>query len=144
VAPRTRLAAPLRRLAARAAAPLIGRPVALPGDLVAAYPELREARYRRGGLPPRLGGWGLGQRTVAAITLWRTVYLAPRTPFHPELLLHELRHVHQFRASIAFPVRYLWESVRRGYHRNRYEADAQQYAALRVRAHPSHPPTQDV
>jgi hypothetical protein len=58
--------------------------------------------------------------------------------------LHELRHVHQFRASIAFPVRYLWESVRRGYHRNRYETDAQQYAARRVRADPSHLPTQDV
>ena len=123
---------------------MIGRPIALPHDLAALYPELREARYRRGGLPPRIGGWGLGQRTAAAITLWRTVYLAPRTPLHPELLLHELRHVHQFRASMAFPVRYLWESVRRGYHRNRYEADAQQYAAHRVRARPSHPPSQDV
>jgi hypothetical protein len=144
VAARTRISARLGRLAAGAAAPLIGRPVRLPDELAALYPELREARYRSGGLPPRLGGWGLGQRHCAAITLWRTVYLAPHTALHPELLLHELRHVHQFRASIAFPVRYLWESVRRGYHRNRYETDAQQYAARRVRADPSHLPTQDV
>ena len=128
----------------RAAAPLIGTPLELPDWLSERYPELREARYRRGGLPPRVGGWGLGQRTAAAITLWRTVFLAPRTPLDAELLLHELRHVHQFRASAAFPFLYLWESVRRGYHRNRFEADAQQFAAYRVRAAPSSPPTQDV
>ena len=132
------------RTVARALAPLIGVPVALPARVAERYPELREARYRRGGLPPRVGGWGLGQRTVAAITLWRTVFLAPGTPLDAELLLHELRHVHQFRASAAFPLLYLWESVRRGYHGNRFEADAQQYAARRVRPAPSRPPSQDV
>ncbi len=71
---------------------------------------------------------------MAGITHWRTVWIAPRTPLDPELLLHEVRHVQQFQASRAFPVRYLWESVRRGYHRNRYEADARSYAAERVRA----------
>ena len=123
---------------------MIGVPVELPARLAERYPELREARYRRGGLPPRVGGWGLRQRTVAAITLWRTVFLAPRTQFDPELLLHELRHVHQFRASAAFPFLYLWESARRGYHRNRFEADAQQFAAGRVRADPFSPPAEDV
>jgi len=125
-------------------APWVGVPVELPPALAARYPELREARYRRGGLPPRVGGWGLGQRTVAAITLWRTVFLAPRTRLDPELLLHELRHVHQFRASASFPLQYLWESIRRGYYRNRFEADAQEYAAHRVRAHHPRPPSQDV
>jgi len=125
-------------------APLIGVPLDLPESLLDRYPELREARYRRGGIPPLVGGWGLGQRTVAAITLWRTVFLAPHTGLDPELLLHELRHVHQFRASGAFPFRYLWESVRRGYHRNPYEADAQAYAARRVRSAPSSLPSQDV
>ena len=129
---------------ARAAAALIGVPVQLPAALESRYPELREARYRRGGIPPRVGGWGLGQRTVAAITLWRTVFLAPHTPFDAELLLHELRHVHQFRSSAAFPFLYLWESLRRGYYRNRFEADAQQFAARRVRAVPSRHPPQDV
>jgi hypothetical protein len=142
-ASRSALAAFGRRLA-RAAAPIIGVPIQLPPELAACYPELREARYRRGGLPPRVGGWGLGQRSVAAITLWRTVFLAPRVPLDPALLLHELRHVHQFRASAAFPFLYLWESVRRGYYRNRFEADAQQFAARRLRATLPSPPSEDV
>jgi hypothetical protein len=128
---------------ARLRAPLVGVPVELPAGLAERYPELCEARYRRGGLPPRVGGWGLGHRSVAAITLWRTVFLAPDTAMDPELLLHELRHVHQFRASAAFPLLYLWESLRRGYFRNRFEVDAQRFAARRMRPDPSSPPSQD-
>ena len=113
---------------------LIGAPVALPESLVRRYPTLAAVRYRRGGLPPRIGGWLLLRDTVAAITLWNTVWLAPGVPFAAELLLHELRHVHQFQASLGFPIRYLWESVRRGYSRNRFEVDARQYAATMLRA----------
>lgn len=133
----------LTRILAPLINPWLGVPVELPPALADRYPELREARYRRGGLPPRVGGWGLGRRTVAAITLWRTVFLAPRTGFDAELLLHELRHVHQFRASVSFPFQYLWESIRRGYYCNRFEADAQAYAAHRVRPHHAGPPSQD-
>jgi hypothetical protein len=111
---------------------LIGRPTALSDDVVARYPELMHAKWRRGGLPVRVGGWCLGQRSVSAITLWRTIWLASDLEPTVELLLHELRHVHQFQASRAFPILYLWESVRRGYVSNRYEADARQYAAARV------------
>ena len=80
----------------------------------------------------RAGGWALFQRTAAAITLWRTVFLAPETPWDTALLLHELRHVHHFRASRTFPLRYLLESARRGYANNRYEADADAYARQRL------------
>lgn len=118
----------------RALAPLIGRAIPLPEGLAERYPELARVRLRRGGLPARVGGWALGQRWVAAITLWHTIFLAPGVAAEPELLLHELRHVHQFEASTAFPLRYLWESIRRGYRGNRYEADARAYAAARVRA----------
>jgi hypothetical protein len=86
----------------------------------------------------------LGQRSAAAITLWHTVFLAHGVPLDPELLLHELRHVYQFQASAAFPMRYLWESIRRGYHANRYEADARDYAAARLRASGSDHPRGDV
>ena len=116
-----------------AAHALIGRPTALPESLIARYPELARARWRTGGLPVRVGGWCLGQRSVAAITLWRTIWLAPDAFASEELLLHELRHVDQFEASAAFPVLYLWESLRRGYVRNRFEVDARAYAAARVR-----------
>lgn len=115
---------------------LIGRPVALSDGVLAAYPELSRARWRRGGLPVRVGGWCLGQRTVAAITLWRTVWLAPDLEPSVELLLHELRHVHQFESSRIFPMLYVWESLRRGYFENRFESDARRYAAARVQENP--------
>ena len=113
---------------------LIGVPVALPAGLRGAYPELLEARYRRGGLPTRVGGWCLGTRSVAAITLWKTVFLAPDIPFSAELLLHELAHVRQFQAGFAFPFQYIWESARVGYRRNRFEVAARRFAAHRLRA----------
>lgn len=122
----------------------VGAPLALPAELLHRFPELRHARYRRGGLPPRVGGWALGRRTVAAITLWRTIFLGRDAPVSAELLLHEFRHVQQFQASRSFPVLYLWETVRRGYFRNRYELDAQAYAATRLRAASTPSPSQDI
>jgi len=115
-----------------AAHAVIGRPDGLSADLLARYPELTRARWRRGGLPVRIGGWCLGRRSVSAITLWHTIWLAPELEPSVELLLHELRHVDQFEASAAFPLRYLWESLRHGYVRNRFEVDAREYAAARM------------
>jgi hypothetical protein len=111
---------------------LLGRPEEISRDLVQQYPELGAVRYRRGGLPPRVAGWCLGLRSVAAITLWRTIWLGDRAGADVELLLHESRHVAQFGASKAFPLLYLWESLRRGYWNNRYEVDARAYAAQRM------------
>jgi hypothetical protein len=133
------IVATLTRVARRAACALVGEPTDLPQHVVARYPELGEARWRRGGLPVRVGGWCLGEASVSAITLWHTIWLAPDTTPSAELLLHELRHVHQFEASAAFPIRYLWESVTRGYVGNRFEVDARRYAASRLREpHGSH------
>jgi hypothetical protein len=76
---------------------------------------------------------------VSAITLWHTIWLAPDATRSAELLLHELRHVHQFEASATFPLQYLWQSVTRGYVGNRFEVDARRYAASRLREpHGSH------
>ena len=115
------------------AAPLIGHKTTLSRELIDRYPELAQARWRRGGLPVRVGGWCLGQRAVSAITLWHTIWLDTESSPSEELLLHEIRHVAQFEASVAFPLLYLWESLRRGYVRNRFEVDARAYAAARVR-----------
>lgn len=123
-------------LAATLLSPLIGRGTELPAELLERYPELRRARWRRGGLPVRVGGWCLGRSTVSAITLWRTIWLAPdldRALPPLDLLLHELRHVEQFESSPLFPLRYLWESLRHGYVGNRFEVEARAYAAARVR-----------
>jgi hypothetical protein len=51
---------------------LIGEPLALTADLLRQYPELGEACDRRGGLPPGIGGWFLGARTVSGIALRHT------------------------------------------------------------------------
>jgi hypothetical protein len=120
--------------------PFIGTAVELPREFLEAFPELGGARWRRGGLPVRVGGWCLGQSTVSAITLWRTIWIAPNLTPPLELLLHEFRHVQQFEADMAFPLRYLWQSLRHGYVNNRYEVDARAYAADRVREGPDpHP-----
>ena len=60
------------------------------------------------------GGVSVARRSPASRS-WRTIFLAPGAPLEPELLLHELRHVHQFEADHAFPLRYVWRSVRHGY-----------------------------
>src|SRR5690242_1988293 len=42
-------------IGARVIGALIGEPVELPVELAQRYPELSEAKYRRGGLPVRIG-----------------------------------------------------------------------------------------
>jgi hypothetical protein len=115
---------------------IVGHRMTLPPELLARYPELAEAHWRRGGLPVRIGGWCLGRATVAGFTFGRTIWIAPRARLAPELLLHELRHVHQFASDRAFPLRYVWRSLRHGYTQNPYEADARQFAASRVTGSP--------
>ncbi|MDP9202174.1 MAG: hypothetical protein M3P26_09650 [Gemmatimonadota bacterium] len=111
---------------------LIGENLDLPAATLRRYPELAQATYRRGGLPVRVAGWALGTSSAAAITLWRTIFIAHGTPLTPGLLLHELRHVHQFLERRTFPFSYLWQSIRYGYSRNAYEADARRYATHRL------------
>ncbi|HMI56335.1 MAG TPA: DUF4157 domain-containing protein [Gemmatimonadaceae bacterium] len=116
----------------RVIAALVGQRIELPEPMMRRYPDLAQATYRRGGLPVRIAGWVLGTSTAAAITLWNTVFLARSTPLSAELLLHELRHVHQFLERRTFPVSYLWQSIRHGYTRNAYEVDARRYSASRL------------
>lgn len=115
---------------------LIGERMTLADTLLRAYPELSHAQYRRGGLPPRIGGWCLGARTVAGITLGHIVWLAPDADLTPELLLHELAHVRQWRSVRWFALRYVWQCVRHGYTHNAYEVAARQ--AARDRLGPPH------
>lgn len=114
------------------AAKLFGEAIELDVRLLRDFPELRSAQYRRGGAPPRVGGWCLGVRSVAAIALGRTVWIAREGNLTPELLLHEHAHVEQWRTVPWFAVRYVWESLRRGYFNNRFEVAARQAAADRL------------
>jgi hypothetical protein len=121
-------ARPLRAVA-RLVRALVGRAEAPPEALVARWPELGEVRWRRGGLPLRIGGWCLARATVSGITFGRTVFLHDRVGWPPALLLHELAHVRQFARDRAFPLAYAWESLRRGYSANRFEVEADGFAA---------------
>jgi hypothetical protein len=116
------------------AAKLFGEPIDLNPRLLRDFPELGSARYRRGGAPPYVGGWCLGARSVAAIALGRTVWIAREADLRPDLLLHEHAHVEQWRTVPWFAVRYVWESVRRGYVNNRFEIAARQAADARLQA----------
>ena len=115
---------------------VIGTPDRVPDVLLAEFPELGEMRLRRGGLLPRLGGWFLGMRSVAGITVGRSVFLGVGVPSPAELLLHELAHVRQFEALSVFPLRYWWDTLTRGYVANRYEVEARRFAASRLGARP--------
>ena len=119
-------------IGARLITAVAGRKFDLPPAFTDIYPDLAEVSYRRGGMPARIAGWALGTSSAAAITLWNTVFIAPATPLSAELLLHELRHVHQFLQRKTFPLSYLWQSLRYGYSRNAYEIDARQYSARRL------------
>ena len=111
---------------------LIGKPFELPHGFVARFPELARVRWRRGGLPVDVAGFFLGGGSAAAITLWGTVFVSPSASLDAELVLHEFRHVQQFEASLTFPLKYLFESAKRGYFANRFEVDARQYATQRL------------
>ncbi len=115
---------------------IVGTPLTLPVQLLAQYPELAEASWRRGGVAVRIGGWCLGRASVSGITLWRTVWVAPGVALAPDLLLHELRHVQQFASDAFFPLRYVWRSLRQGYTDNAYEADARAFARQRLAESP--------
>jgi hypothetical protein len=111
---------------------LLGRRAELPSGLLERFPELARVAWRTGGVVPRAAALFMGSRGVAAVTLWRVVFLARGVTPSPALLLHELRHVEQFEESAAFPFAYLWEQLRRGYEHNRFEVDARRYAARRL------------
>ena len=115
---------------------IVGTPLTLPAQLLAQYPELANASWRRGGVALRAGGWCLGRASVSGITLWRTVWVAQNVALAPELLLHELRHVQQFESDACFPLRYVWRSLRHGYSDNPYETDARAFARQRLAESP--------
>ncbi len=86
-------------------------------------------RIKEGSWLARIAAWKLGAQSVA-IVFGHTVHLskADRASFlsNEDWVKHELCHVRQFQhyGFFNFIVRYLWESVRNGYHNNKYEVEA--------------------
>jgi hypothetical protein len=80
-------------------------------------------------LVARLAAWKLNSSQVA-IVIGRTIHLhnTSRNEFLEDRrwLLHELKHIEQFRryGFFRFIVLYLAESIRHGYSNNKYEIEA--------------------
>ncbi len=95
-----------------------------------------EIRVRRSGWLTRLAGALLGRgRRVGAVTLGRTIVLAPEARLSARLLRHELAHVRQWRLTPFFPLRYVLEHVRRGYRDNPYEVEARAAESAAAQEH---------
>jgi hypothetical protein len=100
--------------------PIAGVPVAPPLPLPPGV-EIRQGRWIA-----RVGGWFTGARgPAAAVTVGDTIVVHPDAPLTERLLRHELEHVRQWRAApLTFPVRYVWQHLRRGYRDNPFEVAA--------------------
>lgn len=77
----------------------------------------------------RLAAWKLGSDKVA-IVIGQTIHLhntrKPEFLQNSRWLLHELKHVVQFKSHgfLPFIFLYLWETIRHGYANNKYEIEA--------------------
>lgn len=62
---------------------------------------------------------------AAAVTIGRTIVVHPSVLITPQLVRHELVHVAQWRRyPLTFPLRYVVNHFRYGYHDNPYEVEA--------------------
>ena len=67
-----------------------------------------------------------------AIVVGRTIHLYQTSKkqflLNERLLKHELCHIKQFQQNgyLLFIVKYLWESIKNGYHNNKYEVEARE------------------
>lgn len=77
----------------------------------------------------------LGTKAVAMV-LGKTIHLHNTTKNDflqdEKWLKHELCHIKQFKEHgyMGFIVKYLWESIRKGYHNNRFEVEARKAEEL--------------
>ena len=77
----------------------------------------------------RVASWKLNS-DKAAIVIGKTIHLHQTTRLeflqNKRWVLHELKHVDQFRQHgfFSFIFLYLWESIRNGYANNKYEIEA--------------------
>ena len=78
-----------------------------------------------------IAAWKLSSKRVA-IVVGRTIHLhnTSKAEFlrNPRWVKHELCHIEQFKryGFFRFIVMYLWESMRKGYYKNKYEVEARE------------------
>lgn len=83
----------------------------------------------------RIAAWKLKSHSVA-IVVGSTIHLhnSSSAEFlkNEKWLKHELCHIHQYRQHglVGFIVKYLWESIRKGYYNNKFEVEARAASEL--------------
>jgi hypothetical protein len=79
----------------------------------------------------RMAAWKLSAKRVA-IVIGRTIHLHNTTKEEflkdERWVKHELCHIQQYKrlGFFRFITLYLWESMKKGYHNNKFEAEARQ------------------
>ncbi len=79
----------------------------------------------------KIAAFKLGTKSVAMV-LGKTIHLHNTTKQeflqNEKWVKHELCHIEQFKQHgyFCFIVKYLWESIRKGYYNNRFEVEARQ------------------
>jgi|SRR6478672_5374241 len=88
-----------------------------------------EFRIKENSWIASIAAWKLGAESVA-IVFGKTIHLAntSRSEFlsNDSWVKHELCHVRQYQQHgyLGFLCKYLWESIRKGYYLNKFEAEA--------------------
>lgn len=83
----------------------------------------------------KLAAIKLGSKAVAMV-LGKTIHLHNTTKAgflrDERWVKHELCHIKQFKEHgyIAFIIKYIWESIRKGYYNNRFEVEARKAEEL--------------
>ncbi|MEJ7736014.1 MAG: DUF4157 domain-containing protein [Chitinophagaceae bacterium] len=91
--------------------------------------ENTECYIKENSFIAKWAAWKLGSTRVA-IVVGRTIHLhnTSRQEFiaNNRWVRHEVAHIKQFREHgyLAFIMKYLWESIRKGYTNNKYEIEA--------------------
>jgi hypothetical protein len=86
-------------------------------------------KIRENSFIARIAAFKLGTKSVAMV-LGKTIHLHNSTKEafleNERWVKHELCHIRQFQQHgyLLFIIKYLWESIRSGYHNNKYEAEA--------------------
>jgi len=88
-------------------------------------------RIRENSWIARIAAWKLSSKQVA-IVIGKTIHLHNTTKEeflqNERWVKHELCHIRQFKEHgfFRFIIMYLWESMKKGYYNNKYEAEARQ------------------
>jgi hypothetical protein len=91
--------------------------------------DLQDINIKENSWLARIAAWKLRSDSVAMV-LGKTIHLYNSTKENflndERWLKHELCHIKQFKEHgyFMFVVKYLWESLRKGYYNNRFEVEA--------------------